>query len=129
MISFIVNFFFSYSSFHSPCCYTWNCGYLPEKITAIPVILLLVFLIHLLIKHFSLITDKAYCYTKYKNCSDYSKMIVPIPPVDGRMEPVLFSILTILSTAVPFSTVRVQSFSSAVVLFVMVTLIASVSLL
>ena len=55
--------------------------------------------------------------------------IAPRPPVDGRREPVLFSTLTILPSTVPLSTVRVQSFSSAVVLFVMVTLIASVSLL
>ena len=54
--------------------------------------------------------------------------IAPRPPVDGRREPVLFSTLTILPSTVPLSTVRVQSFSFAVVLFVMVTLIASVSL-
>lgn len=53
--------------------------------------------------------------------------IVPIPPVDGRRDPVLFSISMILSFSSTPSLEIVQLFTSA--LFSIVTLIGAVSLL
>ena len=42
-----------------------------------------------------------------------AKMIVPIPPVDGRRDPVLFSIVTILlSIFFPSASLRVHWFAS-----------------
>lgn len=55
-----------------------------------------------------------------------AKMIVPIPPVDGRRDPVLFSISMILSFSAVPSLEIVHSVSPV---FVIVTLIGAVSLL
>ena len=55
--------------------------------------------------------------------------IAPRPPVDGRREPVLFSISMILSFSSTPSLEIVQLFTSASALFLIVTLIGAVSLL
>lgn len=52
--------------------------------------------------------------------------IAPRPPVDGRREPVLFSMSMILSVS---STPSLETFHSASPVFVIVTLIGAVSLL
>ena len=58
-----------------------------------------------------------------------AKMIVPIPPVDGRRDPVLFSISMILSVSTVPSLEIVQLFTSVSALFVISILIGAVSLL